>query len=109
MEQKRGSLSFEIHYGQETIRCREFLHSDKSSGDCPGVRHFVVTSPYNSATLFRCLLFVCGILYHLANLSLSSFQLVCFAGQLTNELLPDCLKVKLFALVLRHRRGDRIY
>ena len=31
------------------------------------------------------------------------------SGQLINELFPDCLKVKLFALVLRHRGGDRIY
>ena len=40
-------------------------------------------------------LFVCGI-------SLTS-------GQLVSELFPDCLKVKLFTLVLRHRGGDRIY
>ena len=40
-------------------------------------------------------LFVCGI-------SLTS-------GQLINELFPDCLKVKLFALVLRYRGGDHIY
>ena len=31
------------------------------------------------------------------------------SGQLVNELFPDCLKVKLFALVLRHRGGDLIY
>ena len=31
------------------------------------------------------------------------------SDQLINELFPDCLKVKLFALVLRHRGGDRIY
>ena len=31
------------------------------------------------------------------------------SGQLINELFPDCLKVKLFALVLRHRGGDRIH
>ena len=31
------------------------------------------------------------------------------SGQLINELFPDCLKVKLFALVLRHRGGDGIY
>ena len=40
-------------------------------------------------------MFVCGV-------SLTS-------GQLINELFPDSLKVKLFALVLRHRGGDRIY
>ena len=40
-------------------------------------------------------LFVCGI-------SLTS-------GQLVSELFPDCLKVQLFALVLRRRGGDRIY
>ena len=41
------------------------------------------------------LTFVCGV-------SLTS-------GQLINELFPDCLKVMLFALVLRHRGGDCIY